>query len=210
MSSDRHWVLERVPPGKGLALDLGGGSGRLGPFVRRLGYSYLNVDRRPGREAHPATVADAMALPIRTAAVTLVISSDSLEHFRHPELALREVRRVILDDGLLVIWVPFLHPFHGDDLFRFTPLGLRSLLEDAGFVIRSIESPLWAASVMAQGAVALFQRFPAGTRLEQPLERVAAWIDQRLGARRRPAAAFAAAYLVVADPLPNPPSSVAR
>lgn len=198
MSTDKRWVLERVPTGEGIALDLGGGTGELSGPLRRLGYSYLNLDF-DSRGGELTLRGDAMALPLKSGSVTLVVSSDSLEHFRYPERALAETRRVLAPEGQLVVWVPFMHPFHGDDFFRFTPLGLQTLLTDAGFELHSIENPLWAASVVIQGVVSLTHRFGL-QRLEPSLERAAAWLDVRLGSRRRQAAAFAAAYLVVAKP----------
>ena len=150
MSSDKRYVLSAVRPGGGWALDLGGGTGELGPSLRRRGYRYANVDLRP--TGGGAVTGDAERLPLGSSSCSLVVSSDSLEHFPHPILALREARRVLQDDGALVIWVPFLHPFHGDDLFRFTPVGLRMLLEDAGFALRSIEAPLGFASVATSAA----------------------------------------------------------
>ncbi|HVF33136.1 MAG TPA: class I SAM-dependent methyltransferase [Acidimicrobiales bacterium] len=202
MSSNKQWVLEGVPRGAGTALDLGGGVGELGPPLRERGYSYVNVDF-DDRGGDLDVRGDAMRLPIRSGAVELVVSSDTLEHFRHPERALAEVERVLTTGGHLVVWVPFLHPFHGTDLFRYTPLGLEVMIADAGLELQRIESPLWAVSVVAQGVLTLAQRLRLG-RLERPLEQGAAWVDARLGARRRQAAAFAAAYLVVATkPVPD-------
>jgi dolichol-phosphate mannosyltransferase len=51
-------------------------------------------------------VADAQALPLRTAAVDIAISSHTLEHLPDPAAGLRELRRVTKADGYLVINVP--------------------------------------------------------------------------------------------------------
>ncbi|MDR7495804.1 MAG: hypothetical protein QN174_02425, partial [Armatimonadota bacterium] len=87
-----------------------------------------------------------------------------------------------------------MHPFHGDDYFRFTPLGLRLLFARTGLEVVRLEAPLWAFSVMAQGLVAVVQRLGFG-RLERPIEATAGWLDRRLRSPQR-GAAFAAAYLV--------------
>lgn len=198
MSSDKRYVLSAVERGSGWALDLGGGRGELGSSLGRLGYRYANVDLRPAGRG--AVGGDVDRLPFADAVFDLVVSSDSLEHFPRPEDALRETRRVLRTGGTLLIWVPFLHPFHGDDLFRYTPLGLRYLLDRAGFRVLRIDSPLSLASLLAQALVTMLQRIGLSA-LERPIERSAAWVDARIAGRKGRGSSFAAAYLVTARPL---------
>jgi SAM-dependent methyltransferase len=195
MASNKTWVLSRVPRGSGVALDLGGGRGELRLPIEALGYTYINVDLRPSGEGCRIK-ADAHALPLRDGCVALIVSSDSLEHFRDPLLALREARRALRADGRMVVWVPFLHPFRGDDFFRFTPLGLRTVFAAAGFEIVSMEAPLWVLSVFAQAVIGALR---PSQRVEQAIERAAAWGDRRLRRFQR-GGAFAAAFLVEARP----------
>lgn len=196
MSSDKRFVLSAVPYGSGRALDLGGGDGALGPALRERGYAYVNVDLAPRGPA--AVIGDAARLPFGDAAFTVVISSDTLEHFPEPAAALAEARRVLAPGGALAVWVPFLHPFHGDDLYRYTPLGLRHLLEGAGFTVTSIEAPLSLTSLVAQALVVALRRVGLGA-LERPLERAAAWLDGVVTAGGRRGQAWAASYLVRAE-----------
>jgi SAM-dependent methyltransferase len=195
VSSDKRYVLSAVRPGSGWALDLGGGDGELAPAVAARGYRYVNVDLRP---AGPRAVGgDAARLPFADRTFDVVVSSDSLEHFASADDALREARRVLSDEGTLVVWVPFMHPFHGDDLYRYTPLGLRHVLERTGFHVVSIDAPLSIASYLAQVVVTALQRVGLG-RVERPIERGAAWVDRRFFARGGRRLGFAAAYLVTA------------
>jgi len=197
MSSDKRYVLSAIARGSGWALDLGGGRGELAKSLGDRGYRYANVDLRPAGPG--AVAADAECLPFPDRTFDLVVSSDSLEHFPTPDAAVREARRVLRQEGKLVVWVPFMHPFHGDDLYRYTPLGLRFLLEGAGFRIDSINAPLSVASFLAQVVATLFRRIGLG-KLERPVERAAAWLDGMLFARGGSRLGFAAAYLVTAHP----------
>lgn len=74
-----------------------------------------------------------------------------LEHLRYPFETLEEVRRIIKDDGLLVIYVPNFDSFqarifrdnwfHLDaprHLFHFSPSTIKTLLKKTGFRIESI------------------------------------------------------------------------
>ena len=113
--------------------------GELREPLKGRGYTYINLDLVPHGDW--SVVGDAHRVPFQDEAFHLVVSKDSLEHFVNPRTALQEIRRIIESDGTLVIWVPFLHPFHGTDFYRYTPLGLQALLRETGFMIISIESP---------------------------------------------------------------------
>jgi ubiquinone/menaquinone biosynthesis C-methylase UbiE len=194
VSSDKRWVVSKVSADSGLALDLGGGTGELRSPLQELGYEYVNVDLNP-TGAGLRVKGDAQELPFISKTFDLIVSSETLEHFSQPAIVLSEVHRVLKDEGRLVVWVPFLHPFHGDDYFRYTPLGLRSLMEGAELRMVSLEAPLGLFSLFAQAWIVLLRRVRLGF-MEPWLERAAAWLDLRLGPLQK-GMRFAAAYLVV-------------
>jgi len=139
--------------------------------VQRRGYTYVNVDLA-GIRPPTGVRGDAERLPFRTGAFSLVTSVDTLEHFGKPWNALAEARRVLAPGGRLVISVPWMHPFHGDDLWRFSPLGLRLLLDEAGFRVEEMRGcdGLFTAMASTLGARA--------HRVELPLIRVAKRLDR--------------------------------
>lgn len=195
MASDKRWVLARVPRGTGKALDLGGGSGELHAPLAARGYEYVNLDLDPSGPG--AVKGDAHDMPFPEHSFAVVVSSDSLEHFHAPVTALREVRRVLEPGGLLVVWVPFLHPFHATDYYRYTPLGLRHLLDQAGLRCVSIEAPLGLFSIWGQSLVAILQRIGLG-RIERVIETVAARLDHLTRSLLRTGLGYAPFYRVVA------------
>jgi SAM-dependent methyltransferase len=194
MSSDARWVLSKVPDGGGAALDLGGGDGRFHQALTARAYTYVNLDIAPSGPC--AVKGDAHDLPFPPGSFDLVISCDSLEHFHDPLTVLKEVERVLKPGGTLVIWVPFLHPFHSTDYYRYTPLGIRYLLTTARLRPISLEAPLGVFSVMAQVALVGLRRLHLAA-LELPVEGVTRWLDRRLRRMQR-GGSFALAYLVVA------------
>jgi SAM-dependent methyltransferase len=194
VASDKSWILSRVPPGRGRALDLGGGSGELCEPLRSRGYEYVNVDLNASGPG--AIRADAHDLPFPEEYFELVVSSDSLEHFKDPLQAVREVHRVLTKDGRLVVWVPFMTPFHGDDFYRYSPLGLEYLMERADLELLSLETPLGIVTIIGTLATAVLQRLRLGF-LEPMIRRAAAFLDQRLR-RLQPGKAYAPFYLAVA------------
>jgi hypothetical protein len=76
----------------------------------------------------------------------MVVSKDILEHFLEPWIVVKEGHRVLKGGGWLVIWASYMHPFHGDDFYLFSPLGLRHLLRE--FNLLAFESPLWVFTIV--------------------------------------------------------------
>lgn len=64
-----------------------------------------------------------------------VLCSEVLEHVARPWLALPKMREMMQPGGWLVVTTLTSFPIHGfpDDFYRYTPSGLKLLLEDAGF-----------------------------------------------------------------------------
>jgi hypothetical protein len=64
-----------------------------------------------------------------------VLCSEVLEHVARPWLALPRLHSIIQPGGWIVVTTLTSFPIHGfpDDYYRYTPSGLKLLLEDAGF-----------------------------------------------------------------------------
>jgi hypothetical protein len=64
-----------------------------------------------------------------------VLCSEVLEHVARPWLALPKLRELMQPGGWMVVTTLTSFPIHGfpDDYYRYTPSGLKLLLEDAGF-----------------------------------------------------------------------------
>lgn len=74
--------------------------------------------------------------PLRDAEADLVLATETLEHVADPRAFLDEAHRCLRQGGRLLLTVPFAARWHyiPHDYWRFTPSGIRILLEDAGFV----------------------------------------------------------------------------
>jgi SAM-dependent methyltransferase len=93
------------------------------------GMDYVGCDARPGPGVD--RIEDVYALTFANGYAGTVLLCEVLEHLRDPKAALAEVHRVLRDDGLLVVTVPFqlgLHAFP-TDFWRFTSSGLHLLLD---------------------------------------------------------------------------------
>ncbi len=76
----------------------------------------------------------------------MVICEQVLEHVTDPWVAAENLRGLCAPGGHVIVSTPFLVRVHElpaygmPDLWRFTPRGLRALLERAGLEVESVES----------------------------------------------------------------------
>jgi len=93
---------------------------------------YINIDILPASGVD--VVCTAEHLPFKDRFFTRIECDAVLEHTEKPELVIREIKRTLKSDCLVHLVVPFCHPFHEypKDYRRYTPDGLRLLVEDHG------------------------------------------------------------------------------
>jgi SAM-dependent methyltransferase len=91
---------------------------------------YIGCDIREGLGVDRIEDAQALSFDDKSAGTVLLL--DILEHLPQPATAIAEAKRVLRDDGLLVISVPFNYRLHGfpTDFWRFTASGIYLLLSD--------------------------------------------------------------------------------
>jgi ubiquinone/menaquinone biosynthesis C-methylase UbiE len=131
--SDRNIVdecLDELANSSKVVFDLGGQR----PFNKMLAkhkhlfdkVSYFCLDICPNSGL--SVVGDIQNLPLKSESVDGVICHSVLEHVFEPQIAVREIYRVLKPGGLGFFHVPFLHPYHGSndgkDCYRFTKDGL--------------------------------------------------------------------------------------
>ena len=159
-----HDVLLEHLPKQGLIVDAGCGTAKWPIHLRRLGYRCVGIEISheaclTGRAADPAVQlvrADTRRAPLRTGCADAVLSLGVVEHDEAgPAEGLRELRRILKPDGILILAVPFNNWFRrlvvnhlqtrvtrrrrraGIELgfaeYRFSAREIRDRLRDAGF-----------------------------------------------------------------------------
>jgi SAM-dependent methyltransferase len=95
----------------------------------------------------PDIIYDGDRMPLGDDSFDTVLCVQVLEHTPKPQVLLNEIARVLRPGGLLIISVPFSFRLHEEphDYFRYTPHGLRSMLEAAGLEVTSTlqQGGLW-------------------------------------------------------------------
>jgi ubiquinone/menaquinone biosynthesis C-methylase UbiE len=103
--------------------------------VRWVGLDIMDspeVLSRPARNL-PFCAYDGIHIPLCDASVQMAYSRQVFEHVRHPQDLIREVHRVLMQDGVFVGSTSHLEPFHSRSYWNYTPYGFCVLLRDTGF-----------------------------------------------------------------------------
>jgi len=140
-------VLAARSPGALDLLDLGCGDGRGLDVVRgiRNEVRYVGVDIEVSPEVMERTRQDGhfdnydgVNLPYANESFDIVYSRQVFEHVRHPDLVVREVRRVLRPGGVFVGSLSNLEPYHSFSIFNYTPYGVFRLIDDNGLALRTL------------------------------------------------------------------------
>lgn len=107
-------------------LDIGSGGSSYGRFFPNR----LTMD--VSEKSQPDIVADAHKLPFENDTFEIVLCTEVLEHLMFPAIAISEMRRVLKDDGIVILTTRFIFPLHDTpgDYWRFTKYGLMELFKD--------------------------------------------------------------------------------
>jgi SAM-dependent methyltransferase len=120
-------------------LDLGCGPGDQRVPIEYLGYQYVGVDFSAEKAE---LLADAHALPFADGAFDCVLSYAVLQHLHNPNVAIREIERVLAKGGIYVGTVSQGEPFI-ESYFHHTAWGFISLLASTD-TMKPMQ--LWAAT----------------------------------------------------------------
>jgi len=90
---------------------------------------FVGCDFRPGPGVD--RVLDLHGIDLPDGTVGTAVAMDTLEHVEYPRQAMAELYRVLRDGGIAIVSSVMNFPIHGypNDYWRFTPEGMRSLLE---------------------------------------------------------------------------------
>jgi SAM-dependent methyltransferase len=129
---------------QGDLLDLGCGNCPLHELYQPFTSSIFCVDWENSLHANPYNdiAADiSQPLDLLDSSFDTIILSDVLEHIFNPIDVLRESHRILKDNGVILINVPFLYWIHEspNDFYRYTEFGLRKLAQTTNFKVEVLE-----------------------------------------------------------------------
>jgi SAM-dependent methyltransferase len=140
----------------GRVLDLGCGNQPYRPYLSHV-RQYVGLDYPPTQASmevlvQPEVYGNARDLPFADASFDGIMCSQVLEHVDRPEDVIGELGRVLKPGGTGLISVPFFYNLHMEphDYFRFTPYGIKRMLERNGLLVREIRSQGGIGTLLVQ------------------------------------------------------------
>lgn len=122
----------------GAVLDVGCGQKPYADLFKATRYVGLEIDSEEARRTKKADAFyDGTTFPFADGEFDSVVTNQVFEHVFTPELFLQETKRVLKNNGTLLMTVPFVWDEHEQpyDFARYSSFGLKALLERNGFEI---------------------------------------------------------------------------
>jgi ubiquinone/menaquinone biosynthesis C-methylase UbiE len=123
----------------GHMLNAGCGTRDITPYLRKNGVTQLTRYDIASTEKD-VVIGPLEAMPFEAGTFDSVLCNAVLEHVQDAEAAMRELARVVREEGHVVVAVPFLQPYHAcpGDYRRYTADGLAQLGIDAGLEVVAV------------------------------------------------------------------------
>ena len=120
-----------------IIIDWGSGNNRTKAerYIQQKDCEIISVDIEPSRT--PSIVAD-MCKPLIIKEADLAFCLEALEHCYDPDVVLDNIYNNLKIGGKLYISVPFVTSLHGKDYWRFTGLGISTILKRHKFQVISV------------------------------------------------------------------------
>ena len=172
-----------------IVVDVGGEQKNQRGYFNRLelvkSSSWYSMNISP--DAAPHVYGDAHLLPFSSSSVDCVLCCEVLEHIKEPRQCCNEIWRVLKPGGVVFISVPFLLPIHADpdDYHRFTPSGLKILLDDFNSIdIIPMGGSLGTLGELIVSTGNTIHHNPLVRRIIKLIGRIMIWIEIKFGNSR--------------------------
>jgi SAM-dependent methyltransferase len=133
-------AVRKMVGDKQKVLVIGDGGGRDYYYLKMHGKKVIALDIAPQPVIPDLVLGDAARLPFKGGSFDAVVCMEVLEHLFEDVTALQDIRRVLKDDGVFVLSVPFYNDIPEYHVRVHTPKTIRRLLEYSGFqVVQFVE-----------------------------------------------------------------------
>lgn len=135
--------LDKIDIHDSYVIDWGSGSKPAMRYIHHLGCHFITVDKNKliatDRRADRHVEHD-IEKPINIIRADYAFCMEVLEHTTNPAAVIRNIWMNLDNGGRLYLSVPYDFRIHSDDDYlRYTPNGMKKLLNDGGFGVRSCE-----------------------------------------------------------------------
>ena len=157
-----------LPKKSRIVLDLGCGSGRYTERLTQRAEQTVGLDvrmenllrlKKRNTNVSPVCASAEYRLPFRDSIFDFILCTEILEHLENDDFAVKEMRRVLQENGELLISVPMSPPVYHDSAHKrdgYSLNKLESLLEKNGFEITDVNYCMLAISRLMLRFVLLY------------------------------------------------------
>lgn len=122
---------------KGQLVDLGCGTAPYKDFFLQYVDSYVGIDWAESLHDFKGDILSNLnkKIDLQDSFADTVVSLSVMEHLYNPEIFLLETHRILKEDGVLILGVPWMWWIHEapHDYYRYSSFGLKHLLQKTGF-----------------------------------------------------------------------------
>jgi SAM-dependent methyltransferase len=146
-NSSRTWLGREVEafgaalPAGAVVLDAGAGEQPYARFFAHCTYEAADFEKVDKPYAKSTYVCDLGSIPVEDERFDAIIFNQVMEHLPEPLAVLKELRRVLKPQGVVMCTAPFFYEEHEQpyDFFRYTQFGWRHLMQKAGFEVTRLD-----------------------------------------------------------------------
>jgi SAM-dependent methyltransferase len=146
-NSSRTWLEREVEafsaslPVGSIVLDAGAGEQPYRRYFSHCTYEAADFEKVDKPYAKSTYVCDLGSVPVEDERFDAVIFNQVMEHLPEPLVVLKELRRILKPQGVIMCTAPFFYQEHEQpyDYFRYTQFGWRHLMDKAGFDVTRLE-----------------------------------------------------------------------
>ncbi|WP_436714999.1 class I SAM-dependent methyltransferase [Roseiconus lacunae] len=134
-------AFAQLIPENSMVLDAGAGTAPYRHLFNHTNYETADF-QKVDKEYEPATyICDLSAIPVEDNRFDYIIFNQVMEHLPNPTAVLKELNRVLKNDGKIIYTAPLFYEEHEQpyDFFRYTQYGVRHLFKEAGFDVERLE-----------------------------------------------------------------------
>lgn len=120
--------------------DLGCGDQPLRTLIEQKGAKYIGIDIVQNTQNNVDIIASITAIPLPDNYFDVIICTEVLEHVSDTYSAFKELKRLLKEDGIIILTCPFTYPLHEEpyDYVRLTIHQIKKYAKDNGLKIKEI------------------------------------------------------------------------
>ncbi|MEK7506075.1 MAG: class I SAM-dependent methyltransferase [Patescibacteria group bacterium] len=135
-ASDWHYLLERtIPKDKKKVLIVGVHGGRDYLYFKTAGYDVVGFDLFPDEDFGKVIIGNIEDAKLPDKSFDVIVASAIIEHVDDDYAALKNIRRILKNDGIFVIGIPFYNDWEITHMHIYSRESIRRLLKVAGFSV---------------------------------------------------------------------------